>query len=267
MGMPLFRSGLAITLALGLVLPLAACDSLFTPKPKPVHHVQAVAKPTTADAYLAHLALARLELPVAVEDTQAADADLDIVQAYHAAPKTKAGKKAKAQKPEALTALLVSYKEEADNYPHHLLLPVDGLLMNKPCAVENVITRLQSDGAQLHDLALYTVSVRPDRTLKWPDTTEETRRLLAELQQRVWETNQPLSPLEDARAQLQLARYFISNHLRDAAYISVDNVKRLLATATRSHPGEADAIEALSKELDSVEVELHAAMPYSFSDR
>jgi hypothetical protein len=237
---PLFR----YTAAALLLLALPSC-AVFQPHSghKTKHAKQSVKAPHyQADAFVEHLSLALLG-----DDM---DNNVDIVRAYGAAhPKT-----------ERLTILVISYKTTDNKSMQQIVAPVDNGDLS---ALSNIMTVLKATSPELHDLRLLKTAVSLPSSFKLPENdSDELPGALKEQQKNLIDNGQKLAPLDDAQKQLQLIGFFTKNGFRDAAYLAVDNVKRTLASAS-SASADAAKIKELSKQLDTLEGELHTAMPFT----
>lgn len=232
---------------------LISCDGLLasfhrTPqakhaKPAPTHYL--------AEAYVKHLALAELA-------PEPRAADLDIISAYVTQ---------KPNKPERLTLVVFEYKSDSGKALQKIIAPVSSRSKNSrfPALLE-IMKRLNARVYTLHNLHLAVATVAPGEALKLPEgSIGDIRQALGERQQQLLDNAEPLSPLDDARIQLRLIRFFIDHRLRDAAYLCVDNVKHLLASATSDQAGSADIIKTLSQELVVLESHLRKALPFTMS--
>ena len=76
-------------------------------------------------------------------------------------------------------------------------------------------------------------------------------------------TNAQLVPrLENAALKLELTEFFTEHALRDAAYLSLESAKGLLASAAENGAPEAIALTRLSEKLVRVENTLNKKLPY-----
>jgi len=235
---------------------LCSCDTLpfrhlFIPR---ANHVKAAQTHYHADAYVQHLALARLT-------PEAGTADLNVIDAYAT----------QKPKPEHQTILVLEYKTGNDPAMQQVAAPV--FPASRPTgkntefsALLEIMNRLDGNAATLHNLHLAAVTVAPDEALSLPDSSSQNiRQALDDQQQRLLGNAEMLPLLDDARAQLQLARFFMDHRFRDAAYISVDNVTRELASASQNTSMDTDAIKNLSHELEALESQLHKILPFTLS--
>jgi hypothetical protein len=236
-----------------MLAALALCSCEPGPKHKP--HAKAKSKPViSAESYVQNLSLARLNVTDDADDG-AVSANLDTIQGYGAQKKPKR---------ERVTLVVLDYKKDGASKMQQVIAPVNLASGNSnfPAALE-IMNRLNDSSYQLHDLDVVATSITPDPALKLPESgAAEIRENLSARQAAMLEHAQPLNPLANARAQLQLIRFFKDHNFRDAAYLSVDNVKKILAGMS----GKADeqTVKELSQQLESLEGELHKTMPLGF---
>lgn len=233
---------------------LISCDTLLssfhttkharTAKPAKTHYL--------AEAYVKHLALAEL----ALEPTED---DLDIIGAYAAQKSTK---------PERQALVVFEYKTDGEKTLQKIIAPISTPAeKSKFTALLEIMNRLNERTYTLHNIHLAVVMVAPGEALKLPEgSINEIKQALDGEQQRLLDNAEKMSTLDDARTQLRLIRFFIDHHFRDAAYLSVDNVKHLLASATNNQSGGTDIIKSLSQELEALESQLHKTLPFTMSD-
>lgn len=70
--------------------------------------------------------------------------------------------------------------------------------------------------------------------------------------------------LENAALKLELTEFFTEHKLRDAAYLSLESAKALLARAAENGAPKAVALERLSRKLVRVENTLNKQLPYTW---
>jgi hypothetical protein len=236
----------------GLVLAallMASCSQWFAPKPAPKPKVHHAKTHYDTDAFVEHLARARL----AADDSEASAEDYDVLESYMA------------QKPQKLrrqTVLIITYQDE-DGERSEVAAPVPV----KPYNVRfpGVLEVMQKLGPSrtLHDLRIAATSVVPTDAFRTAADADARRIALEQQHQWLLTNAQALPPLEDAQVQLQLVGFFIEYRFRDAAYLAVDNVKRLLAAATSQKPVNKEALRILSRKLETLEELLHKTMPFT----
>lgn len=236
-----------LCIALLILLPLDGCQYLPAFGAKHPTHKTAKAPKTSYKmaTFIEHISLARLALAVDSDDISAAADDLDIVQAYS---------KQRGNKPMSQTLLILGSSQS----PRKVIAPVSSANAAESPGLRSVMARLQDSGYTLHDIRLVTASLPAPTPLNFSEKpAQDIRQALDRQQDALLANTSPLPPLDEARVQLQLISFFIRHHLRDAAYLSVDNVKQLLATATRDQSIDAPRLKTLSQQLETLEGELY----------
>lgn len=235
---------------------LASCAWLeSTPprKPAPVRLAESESQP---EAYVKNIALAQLALTDS-DDTATALSRLKAAQTYSLHKKAK---------PSRQIVAVLEYRLKNAKTMQKLVVPVNTLSENleSPPAME-VMHRFAATPSTLHDISVASAMVTPAGPLKLSDASpKHLQQVTDQQQQHLLKTAANLPPLEDARIQLQLVRFFIDQRFRDAAYLSTENVKQLLASA-QQHGGDAATIQSLLHDMEELEGELHKTMPYTLS--
>jgi hypothetical protein len=129
-------------------------------------------------------------------------------------------------------------------------------------ALLEVINRLDG-AATLHDIHPVVTTVAPGKMIELESDAPGLRQTLERQHQRIMDKSHRLPPLDDARAQLQLARFFLDHRCRDAAYLAVENVKQNLAKATQNKALDSATLATLSQELEALESELREKLPFT----
>jgi hypothetical protein len=252
--------------ALLLIFSLTSCSYFSGDKPAvkvapvPVKHAHAAktVKPSSpripADNYVSNLSQARLALLAQQPDN--AQAGLEAMQAYMAQ---------KTLTPENQTIVILTYKNNATAATQYIIAPLTlpSGTAEFP-ALLDLMAKLRSMPYTLHDLRLATATVTP---VDMPDpaltNAAQMQPWLERQQQDMLDRSQALPRATDVAEQLQLIRFFTTHHCKDAAYLSADNAKKTLASATRDGSLDADTLGTLSQELDNLETRLHHDMPYT----
>jgi hypothetical protein len=232
---------------------LASCDTvLSTLHINTTHHAHVKAAKThyLAEAYVKHLTLALLTLESAA-DAKAVKNDLDVVDAYAAQNPSKS---------EQQTLVVLDCKKDGNMETIVAPLVLSG--KKQFSALLEIMNRL--GGCTFYNLHVVSAVISPSDDLALPrDDIALTKQALDEQKRHLLDASAALPPLDDAQAELQLVRFFIDHRFRDAAYLSVDNVKRELASAQDG--ADTETIKKLSKELDAIEERLHKEMPFTLS--
>lgn len=176
--------------------------------------------------------------------------------------KLHAGTKIKHSVP--LTLLSMDYKVPHGTGKHTLLVPVPLTDDADFSMLAIVLKHLSGVPYVLQDLHAHAVTLAPPPHVRfsWHDAAL-LHHQLARRQKHIIAGAKALPPFTDAKLQLQLTQFFIDQHVRDAAYLAMENTKNALAQATTQQSADPADIAALSKEADVVENDLHEKMPYS----
>lgn len=235
---------------------LPACDYFNPPPPAPKHKPAKRAKAAkkaevvapTPEAYVRSLTLARIAL--VNEDMNLLNAQMDVLSAAPDAKKRKS----------ATQMLVVLTYESKGSSLKKVVAPVPDSPKESQYRALAAIMAAKGKAATLHDVSLSRAPVTPEPL---PEATEGSdvsllAELLARRQNELLAKAEKLPALESVRKQMSLVRFFIASRARDAAYITMDNLKKQIA-------GVADSEEskALSLEVDGLEQQLHKAMPYT----
>ncbi len=244
MNTPLYTAFTRPVIGALLACLLLSCQA---PPAKPTSRVSK-AKPDvsySASDYVYHLALAQL----APENNAGS---LDIINEY-------AGQKVK--KPEYQRVVIASYKTLNSNGLQQLIVPVSQDQPEFPYLLD-VISQITGTKYVLHDLDLATARVKSGKSLQVAANNPNIQETLLGHQQRLLENSKKLPVLEDIKMQLELVPFFTRYRLRDAAYLTVDNIKQLLASLPQDEK-EAEIIEIYSNRLNNLESDLRKAMPFT----
>jgi len=204
----------------------------------------------TADDYGANLALSRLALSASAEDISD---NVAVINGYAALKKRKA---------ETLTMLVIDYKTANDSSTQQILAPLSD--KTDFSSLQSVMDKFEATSSTLHNLRLVSATVHPDRSLALPKDPVGWPAALDAQQKHLLAQSHHLEIVGDIKIQLKLIDFFTRYHHRDAAYLSADNVKRLLANAAQSKSLDAGALQNFSAELEAREAHLKESMPYTF---
>ena len=241
--------------ALGILLSFALCTC--APIPPVTHHAANKPKPQyEADAFVTQLSLAKLALAKDKTDTSAAASRLAVIQAYAAQKHRKS-----APQPVVILSYTVQGKQGLQQLAAPFDLPVESA--NFPALLE-IVNALSATPYTLHDVHPAFVSVVPVKSLDAMDGDSEGTKIVLDRQlQSMLHRPVPLMPLDEARVQLQLSHFFANHHVRDAAYLSVENGKQVLAEVAQDATGNSSGTENLSRQLEAMEDQLHRTMPFA----
>lgn len=229
---------------------LSACG-LFGGKETP-HHPKAPLR-IEADIFVQRLSLARLALTQG--DTPSANKQAETIEAYTAQKKRDTAR---------VPVAVLEYEINGQASNEQLIVPirVPAEKPEFPYLLE-VIKKLGKQPYTLHDVRLDTVLAIPKEPVKLDGLSAESLRQMLDKQHRLlMKTGKKPAPLDDTRTQLQLTRFFMARHLRDGAYLSMDNAKQSLATAARDMPADQPPLKELTQELEALETQLHETLPF-----
>lgn len=238
-------------------LSLPACQ-MFAPPPAPVKKTKKAKTPakTTqyqSEAYVKHLSLARLSMSNELADYADAAPNIEIMDAYSEQKRTK---------PDNQAVLIIQYERKSGGGKQTLLAPIKlGEKADTP-GLLSIMNALTLNPSMLHDLRVATATVNAEPLGEMSELgSVQIRRALDAKHREVMETGKAPAVLDNVRTQMSLTRFFIANRFRDAAYLSVDNIKKLLASASSS--ADESAIKQLSAQFEVLETELHKVMPFT----
>jgi hypothetical protein len=245
-----------------MAVPLSSCTfvaSLFEPaqeaplKPAPIP----AAKITGMD-YAGHITMARLAMDAAPET----EAEL--------APHLAAIKKYAKQKPgkgEKLTLVILEYKSHDHQGTHQVVAAVDRdkddfSLLEKIMVRLHGMDKRNGSALILQNIRVVATKVSPSRTLAVPRKQDTVAEFLDSLQQYLMKERQGLTARDTIELQLSLIEFFTARQFQDAAYLSFDNAKRLLADAGHDQTLDPDTLKAFSQRLEMLEGKLKEQLPY-----
>lgn len=208
---------------------------------KPVRH--------TAPEFLLHLTLA--EKILAKGGTlEAVAAHLKTVEGYASQlPAT----------PAPVTLAVLKYQAGA-GITRQEIVPI-GATEKDYSALLAVISQGKGSSNALQDITVVNVVIKPEPLLFKDKDIGEVQTLLQERQKKILTHAVRPPASEEAAAQIMLLKLFIEQKEREAAYLSADNAKRLLAEASQnSDAGEPH--NPLTQELETLEGRLRLEMPF-----
>lgn len=214
------------------------------PKPEEIYQ---------ADAYLLHLSLARLALQASPTNVSASAADWNIARAYSV----------QKQNGNALQpTLILEYTLKGQAEHKHIAIPFDMPHTTPEFPdLESAMARLSPLPYTLYDLRPAVVSLPAPTTMDEEGMNAAVaRKLVDDRLELLAKRTIPLSPMTQARIDLQLARFFIRHKYKDPAYIAVENAKQSLAMVEERSGDGADS-RTLSREIEETDSLLHKTMP------
>lgn len=232
---------------------LAACTQ---PPPKPVKPAKiaraAPVKPAKplykANEYISHLAIAHMALAQKVTPDPV---DLDVIEGYNTQP----------AQPERQPLVVIDYTFKGKKKAQHAIALDPQAEEVTGAALRSIAGLLEQKGCVLHDIRLVTVTLPP--SVDGTSANLPVQERVQIQQANLLAGAEALPPLDEARAQLRLLRFFIDNRFRDAAYLTADNIKKQLAAALQADIAAETAVSPLSQELETLENRLHQDMPFT----
>jgi hypothetical protein len=167
------------------------------------------------------------------------------------------------EKESQIAVLAMEYSLRDQSEKRILLVPVPVTpTMPSFNALQQVQKNLSALPYTLHNLRAYYVTVSFPAAQKFSSEAVVLRQQLDEERQILMNEAVPLAAYENATLQLQLVQFFMKMHVRDAAYLALENAKDMLAILAEQ-TAEVD-ITSLSQKTDMLESKLHKEMPYKF---
>lgn len=221
------------------LLAFAACSGTEEKKPAPK---KAKAQSYDAAAFVDHLSAAAITLNNGGTVTDIGD-DVKAIEGYTA----------KKGKPVMLNIAVLDYSDHSGR-SKHAIAPVDG-------SKSSVLSALNGASYKLKDVRVLSAIITTTPPIKAGSNKDVLQQVLEARQQSILSGSQKVDPLAEAKLDLKLLRAFTSASQRDAAYISADNAKRILAKIAQDGQNK-EATEKLAKELEVAEGELRKTLPY-----
>lgn len=145
-------------------------------------------------------------------------------------------------KPQALLVLEYKSAGEHDMRQSYLLIPAAADNAEFPELLET-LSQLAENKSVLHNIHITNVI---NKSTEMAISAVNNKKLPAE---------------NEIGLDLQLIKFFIDSRQRDAAYIMVDNTKKILASL--SGPGAREKAKRLSSELEILESDMRKTMPFT----
>jgi hypothetical protein len=247
--MKILHSLRRILVAILLITPffaLSGCGDFPFFKSKPIP-----SKSTRAEQYILAQALAELALETEPNNKKLLKSYTKVLNA-HGAEKTK----------ELQVAVLsIEYTLSGQSDDQAVLVPVPvSATMPSFKALQQVQKKLSALPHTLHDLRAYYALIPFPPAQKFSHDPSVLQQQLKDARQEMMDGMAPLPDYENAKLQLQLVQFFIKAHVRDAAYLALENAKDFLASMAEKSPDRN--ISSLSQEADALESRLRKEMPY-----
>lgn len=258
-------------LTLMLPLTLSSC-SLFAPekppakkkspkKPKPGKSDEAKdgfkeeAAYYDGQDYILNLSLAKLSLSHSSDEGKTIAAPfLQTLHAYTTQP-------VKAEGTSPIVA--VEYKEKGKSTTQWVLIPLEAETLHD-ASLSQVMTRLNSLPHVIHNIRPLRIPVIA--ALDTSLSEENPHKLRETLDRTILQMMQKMQAMpadQEAALQLKLSRYFMDRKNRDAAYLSLENAKQLLAKLSQGKEKKSEKVAALTRDMEVLEDQLHRALPFT----
>lgn len=246
------RSLVSQSVILLTLLVLAACGD-----PTPVRKPQGSSAAGT-QAYLQDLSMAHLSFERKPNDYAAAEPYVKDLNKYALK---------KAPKPVPVTVVVLGYKTRDDQKSRKLMVPITAPQGRATdySPIRKVTNTLAGSRPEYRSVLVRTATLATREALPvGKGKTEQVENKVHDMYQTVYESVQTPPRSDAARLQMGLTRFFMLEGIRDAAYVSLENAKELLAGVDTSQQGDANEVQALSRELEKLEDTLHKKLPYTF---
>lgn len=244
---PVVRQGLMMV----SLLALCSCADLFNqghkePAPQPVQK-----KTYDAPAYVNGLSSANVILSSGGTLKDAAS-DLKIIESYTSVKRTKT-----VQVPAAVLYYTTDNSKTVQRSPVYT-----GAQGQDTAALSKLMKRLEPAHPVLSEIKVQSLPVSVSSPFKQgkQDAAQVTEALQAR-QVELLAGGLKMGRIEEARIHIALLEFFMERKQKDAAYLSADAARRLLAKAVQKKAEEEQA-SALTTKLDTLEGQLRQTMPY-----
>ncbi len=237
------------------VLSLSGCASLFETPHKKV--VKARVKKETAvkaSSYIENLALAKLELYARPADLAGVSPRLTVIKDYLAQTKAQG---------QVVTMVVVDYTTAEKTDTQQIMAPIALSNPGFP-ALTKVMADLSAGGYRLQNIQVLSTQAAPDVNFVMPEEPLAIEGALDALQRRLLAQYGKLKTADEVMTQIALIEYFTDHANQDAAYMTLENVKRMLATASQDKTLDNESLATLSTKLEHMEARLKKKMPYTF---
>lgn len=252
-GLRFFVSACVLASALGV----SGCGSWFENAPKKTVKTTKVKKTVEkvdASNYIENLALARMELAQRPADIAGLAPRLTVLKNYMA--QTKAGD-------QTVTVLALDYTVKGKEEKHSVLVPVRLAKRDFP-ALTKVMGHLSALPYSMQNIRVLNTQPNPDATFSMSEEPLGLKGSLEAQQKKLMAQYGKLSAGDEIMTELALLEYFTEHRHQDAAYLMLENVKRMLATTTQQKQMDEESLTILSAKLQQMESQLKTQMPYTF---
>lgn len=239
-------------LATSLVLSVAGCD-IFSFRHLPT---KKMSSSNEARSYILNVAMAQLAFERQPNHLAAAQPYLTKI---NASAKKQGAKNTK----EIQVSVAVFRFTTADNHRLRTVM-VPASQTYGFASLQQVVTILADRKPEFNALSTSFVTVTLSPIDLHHAAVADVQGKVNERSEEIQTTAQPLPPREEAKLQLGLARFFMQNKIRDAAYLALENAKNSLAEIVPASEEETAQLQALSHDSMALENNLHKNLPYNF---
>ncbi len=234
-------------------LLLTSCALFEDHKPHKAIHAKPVKpqKSIDGDVFVQNLSITHLAMET--DDGDATAASVSIAKAYEQQKKAKS---------KTVPLAVIEYKFKSGGGLQKIVTPINAT--GDYALLQPVMKRLAVMPVTLQNIHVATTIVTPDKSLVLPDDPIQAAAVFEELEAQLSENVTPLATEADIRTQLSLMDFFTRHHCQDAAYLTLDNVKRTLGAATLNKSIDEETLKSLSTMLATRESTLKTDLPYHF---
>jgi hypothetical protein len=131
-------------------------------------------------------------------------------------------------------------------------------------ALGHVLSAMEVTPYTLKNIRVLTTEVMPDAATALPEEPLMLANALDAQQRHLLSQSGRFAAGDEIMIQIALLEYFTDHRQQDAAYLTVENVKHLLAKATQDKTLDEESLTTLSGKINGMESQLKQKMPYTF---
>ncbi|MBY0406915.1 MAG: hypothetical protein K2Q01_04435 [Rickettsiales bacterium] len=237
-----------------VLIPLVASgcglgENAHPSKPHTAKHTKIQEEHVSAQKFVGQLSLARLELAERPADVARVQPRLNLMKAYAA----------QARASEMLTLAVVEYMPEGKSDIQQAVAVISLKDRDFP-ALGEVMRALEH--ARMHGVRVITTQVAPDAHFM-PRNEPLALKAMLDAQHRrlLSQYGKPALP-EELMTQVALTEYFTAHGYRDAAYLSLENSKQLLAKAQQAKALDSESLATVSQLMERLAASLRRELPF-----
>lgn len=243
----------AFVLALLPVLLFACTQNTPPDKGRPPYKIVKI-PPSKPKDYVLNLSLATIKLAQETPTPASLAPYLEVIEKYSSQKGA-----AKSQK---ITTVIVEYKTAKAEETQKLLVPFNNASKQKFSSLRDVINQLGANAVLYNVKPVHTHVFVPNKMILAKRPLSEIRDTVTGRLQSLIAVSKPFSAMEETRVQMHLAKLFMENRMRDAAYLAIDNAKNSLAQVEKDTPQDR-AGNGLASELEQLESDIRKTMPFT----